>query len=138
LEASLSEVEVCAASLRPECVLILDSGGPSIFLFRGFLGTTLHRAKAFEMAFLMRQERVAFMGRCEVVQVDQGDEPDEFWSLLIPSKRRAHKACRTLRSQCRNRRLRCRQAAAQPHRSEARAAQGTRRKRLERGSCLRP
>ena len=63
---------------------MLDSGGASIFVFRGFLSTTLHRAKAFEMSLLMRQERVAHLGRCSVVQVDQGDEPDDFWKL-VPS-----------------------------------------------------
>jgi hypothetical protein len=82
IEASLSEVEVCEASLRPEFVLLVDSGGSSIFVFRGFLSTTVHRAKAFEMAYVMRQERVAFMGKCEVTQVDQGDEPPEFWRLI--------------------------------------------------------
>ena len=64
-------MERSEASLRAEWVLILDGGGPTIFVYRGFLSTTLHRAKAFEMSLLMRQERLAFLGKCAVVQVDQ-------------------------------------------------------------------
>jgi len=55
VEASLCEVERRETSLKAEWVLILDGGKDTIFVFRGFLSTTLHRAKAFEMAFLMRQ-----------------------------------------------------------------------------------
>jgi len=84
IEASLCEVERSEASLRPEWVTILDSGGDAIYVYRGFLSTTLHRAKAFEMSLLMRQERVAFLGACNLVQVNQGDEPDEFWALIPP------------------------------------------------------
>ena len=85
IEASLCEVERSEASLRPEWVTILDSGGDAIYVYRGFLSTTLHRAKAFEMSLLMRQERVAFLGSCNLVQVNQGDEPDEFWALIPPT-----------------------------------------------------
>ena len=57
LEGSLEQVELSHRSLRPGWVLLLDSGATMIYVFRGFLSTTQHRAKAFEMAFLLRQER---------------------------------------------------------------------------------
>lgn len=41
-------------------------------------------ALIIQMSNKQKQERVAFLGRCRVVQVDQGEEIPEFWKYFPP------------------------------------------------------
>lgn len=82
-ELFLKVVPLAKASLQSDKVLILDGGGSLIYQWRGGDASHLARAKLFEAAFTLRAERIQQYPNCKIEVVDEGSEPEEFWTILL-------------------------------------------------------
>ena len=81
-----TELKFSRASLSSAEIAIVDNGGDTIYVWKGARSTVKQRAKALELAYQIRQERISRNANrvvsCAVINTTEGEEPEIFWMIF--------------------------------------------------------